>query len=286
MGLKREELGIIAAERAQFYYKSRSYGVGIDEISELVQYATDIVIIEKQGAVEALAPFADKQGIALLYTRGFSTEYALELTERTDSNIIVLTDLDASGLLIASKLPDNRSISRVGVGQEMLDYFGIDFDEVSETYKPDSHYDTVRKYLENNGYNIISKELFQRLETERVEIDSVLSKVSNEEFWNYIVEFLDKKFPYRNYNRSIDIKESVRPKKLEKFIENIDDIIREFLAAERQKIIDELEDTEGFFDDVKDKKNEIEDRLRSIVENNPEVKNKILDEINKFAFDK
>ncbi len=105
MGLKRDELGIIAAERAQFYYKGRSYGVGIDEISELAKYATDIVIIEKQGAVEALAPFADKQGIALLYTRGFSTEYALELTEQTDSNIIVLTDLDASGLLIATKLP-------------------------------------------------------------------------------------------------------------------------------------------------------------------------------------
>jgi hypothetical protein len=236
MGLKREQLGIIAAERAQFYYKRRTYGVGIDEISKLVQYATDIVIIEKQGAVEALAPFADKQGIALIYTRGFSTEYALELTEQTDSNIIVLTDLDASGLLIQTKLPSNRRIYRVGVGQQMLDYFEIDFDDVSETYDPDSHYNTVRKYLESNGYNIISKELFKRLKTERVEIDSILSQVSNEEFWDYIIKFLEEKFPNRDYNRSIDInKKTVLPKTLQEFVDDINNIVNEAQEPERQK---------------------------------------------------
>ena len=31
----------------------------------------------------------------------------------------------------------------------MLDYFGLDFDDVSETYTPQKgHYDTVAKYLE------------------------------------------------------------------------------------------------------------------------------------------
>jgi hypothetical protein len=281
MGLKRAELGIIAAERAQFYYKGRTYGVRIDEISELAKYATDIVIIEKQGAVEALAPFADKQGIALLYTREFSTEYALELTERTDSNIIVLTDLDASGLLIQTKLPDNKPIYRVGVNQEMLDYFGLDFDEVSETYKPEEHYDTVAEYLKNNNYNLISKDLFKRLKTERVEIDSILSKVSNKDFWDYIIEFLKEKFPNRNYNRSIDVPKSVTPIYLQKFIDNINQIIIKAQEPERQKIVNELEYTEGLFDELEDKENEIEDRLRSIVENNQEIKNKISEEFKK-----
>ena len=127
MGYKRDELGIIAAERAQFYFRGRSYGVGIDVISELAQYATDLIIIEKEGAVEALAPFADKKGIALVYTRGFGTEYALELSEQTESNIAVLTDLDVSGLLIAAKLPSNKTIHRIGIDQQMLDYFQFKF---------------------------------------------------------------------------------------------------------------------------------------------------------------
>ena len=40
---------------------------------------TDLVIIEKEGTVEVLGPFADKYGIALLYTRGFLTEVSRNL---------------------------------------------------------------------------------------------------------------------------------------------------------------------------------------------------------------
>ena len=81
MGVKRHELGIIAAARAQLYFRGQSYGVGFDEISKLTEIGTDLIIIEKEGAVEALGPFADKYGIALLYTRGFATEYALEVSQ-------------------------------------------------------------------------------------------------------------------------------------------------------------------------------------------------------------
>jgi hypothetical protein len=222
MGYKRDEIGIIAAERAQFYFRRRSYGVGIDVISELAQYATDLIIIEKEGAVEALAPFADKMGIALVYTRGFGTEYALELSEKTESNIAVLTDLDISVLLIAAKLPTNKTIHRIGIDQQMLDYFHLNFDDLSETYEPHTgHLDTVSKYLKNNNYNLISKVLFKRLEKERVEIDSVLSEVSNEDFWNYIIKVLGEKFTDRDYNRSVDVPEHIMPKKLEEFIDNI-----------------------------------------------------------------
>jgi hypothetical protein len=35
-----------------------------------------MLIIEKEGIVEQLAPYADEDGIALLNTRGFLTEYA------------------------------------------------------------------------------------------------------------------------------------------------------------------------------------------------------------------
>ena len=275
MGYKRDELGIMAAERAQFYFRGRSYGVGIDVISELAKYATDLIIIEKEGAVEALAPFADMKGIALVYTRGFSTEYALELSEQTESNIAVLTDLDASGLLIAAKLPSNKkTIHRMGIDQRMLDYFGLDFDDLSETYTPQQgHYDTVDKYLLKNNYNLISYDLFKRLETERVEIDSVLSNVSNEEFWNYIIEFLEEKFPNRNYNRSIDVPKVIMPKKIEEFITNLNTRISKIQAREREKIVKDLANTEGFIeeDNIEQTEEKINDRLMSsVAESNQE----------------
>ena len=110
MGLKRHELGIIAAARAQLYFRRKSIGVAFDEISKLIEIGTDLIITEKEGVVEALGPFADKYGIALLYTRGFATEYALEVSKQSESNIAVLTDFDVSGLLIASKLSHRDNI--------------------------------------------------------------------------------------------------------------------------------------------------------------------------------
>ena len=150
----------------------------------------------------------------------------------------------------------------------MLDYFGLDFDDLSETYTPqEGHYDTVAKYLRNNNYNLISNDLFKRLKKERIEIDSVLSKVSNEDFWNYIIEFLEEKFPNRNYNRSIDIPKSIMPKKIEEFITNLNTRICEIQASEREKIIKELENVEGFIeeDNIEHKEEEINDWLMSSV---------------------
>ena len=150
----------------------------------------------------------------------------------------------------------------------MLDYFGLDFDDLSETYIPqEGHYDTVAKYLRNNNYNLISNDLFKRLKKERIEIDSVLSKVSNEDFWNYIIEFLEAKFPNRNYNRSIDVPEYIMPYKVEKFITTLNNRIRIIQTTEREKIIKELENVEGFIeeDNIEQKEEEINDRLMSSV---------------------
>ena len=48
-------------------------------------------------------------------------------------------------------------------------------------------------------------------------------------------------FPNRNYNRSIDVQESIMPKKLEEFIANITDLVAQIQEAELQNIIKELE---------------------------------------------
>ena len=61
LGVKREDLGITAADRAQLYFKEQWYDVGLEEMNSLAQYGTDMLIIEKEGVVKQLAPFADEK---------------------------------------------------------------------------------------------------------------------------------------------------------------------------------------------------------------------------------
>jgi hypothetical protein len=284
MGYKRHELGIIAAERAQFYFRGELYGVGIDEIPNLAQIGTDLIIIEKEGAVEALKPFADKQGIALVYTRGFLTEYATELSKKSGSNVAILTDFDASGLLIAIKVQENKNIHRIGVDTQMIDALGLDIDDLKETYEPDQgHYNTVKDHVKTNNYNLISKERLEWLHKYRVEIDSVLGLVENEVLWNYLIEQLETKFRKRDYNRSVKVvKNVILPKKLQDFVTEMTNKINEIQASERQKIKIELSNFEGFFeDDIEFKEEEFVERLRSIVDNNPEIDKMITETFNK-----
>ena len=289
MGKKRHELGIVAASRAELYFRGESYGVGFDEIEKLIKKGTDLIIVEKEGAVEILGPYADKYGIALLYTRGFATEYAFEVSRRTKSNILVLTDFDASGLLIAKKLPKQENIHWIGIRPEMVkELLGTeDISEVEEEYTPQNgHIDTL--VVEGIGDDLSGDSTLRNwipyLNKKRIEIDSVLAKISSEDLWNYILEKLEEKFPYRNYNRSIDVDRCVMPFILEEFIDKIFDRIAEIQAPRRENIIHELENVEGFIEDVDEKGFEITEDLRSVAEkyDKTKIKNMLIEEINRL----
>ena len=96
--LTREDLGIFAADRAQLYFRGKVYDVGIEELPNLMKKGTDLLIIEKEGVAEVLAPYAANYGIAILNTRGFLTDYAEKLTELSE-HVAILSDFDDSGLL-------------------------------------------------------------------------------------------------------------------------------------------------------------------------------------------
>ena len=296
---KRHELGIIAAGRAQLYFNGKSHDVGFDEISNLMKMGTDLIIIEKQGAVEVFAPFADRNGIALLNTRGFLTEYAIELSklaEQHKCNIAILTDLDSSGLIISTKIPNAY---RLGVDIDTLFELELNEADVEEEVelkkgKSDNHLKNLKEYdyiIPSPYRDIVSlsdkdiwEELIDYLDTgKRIEIDSILAKVGNEIFWNYILKQLNEKFPNRNYNRAITVSEYVPPKGVDDFIINIQNKISKLQSEERQKIMDKLENTKGFLD-INRKKAEIEANLRSIVEEKiNEVTQFISDEFKKFS---
>lgn len=65
----REDLGIVASARAIRLYDGQSYPVDVDSIKRLANKGIGIVIIEKSGIADVLAPFAEQYHIALVHTQ-------------------------------------------------------------------------------------------------------------------------------------------------------------------------------------------------------------------------
>jgi len=151
----------------------------------------------------------------------------------------------------------------------------------------DKHFTSLKEmdYEIPSPYTITEwDDMIDYLDSEkRIEIDSVLRVIGNERFWNFILKELDSVFPTRDYNRAITIPEYVPPKEIDDLIANIKTIVSEFQKDERENISSELVDIEGFID-VKPKEKEIKDRLRANIQDNSEIKDKVMDLIKKFAF--
>ena len=294
-GYKRHELGIIAAERAQLYSDGKSFGVSYDRLKDLVKKGTDLIVIEKEGIADVLMDFANKRGIAILNSRGFLTEYASELSELAEQegcHIAILTDLDSSGLLISSNLPNAY---RVGIDFDTLRRFGLEKEEVEEKVlkdkESDNHLTSLIEKIENEEDPSIPKpyklldwvEMIKYLEDRnRIEIDSVLAAVEDSRiFWDYILEELDAVFKSRDYNRAIDIPNHVKPDLIAKLFTNIENRLIESQSEEIQKIKNEIKDTSGFYY-IESKTQELENRIRFVCNNN-DVKKIITEEFKKFS---
>lgn len=188
LGITRADLGIVAADRAQIYFRGKWEDVGIDELDTLMHYGVDVLIIEKEGVAQALSHYADQYGIALINTRGFLTENVSvlsNLAKKTDGNVAILTDYDISGMLIAIKAP--KGVPRIGIDFETLSYLGIEklsLSELEENYEPsESHLKAVENYVDNilidgsleDSFDLASN--IQYLRHKRIEIDSVIKYV-------------------------------------------------------------------------------------------------------------
>lgn len=272
--ITREDLGIFAADRAQLHFKGQTFDVSFDDLDELVEKGSDMVIIEKEGAGIQFYDYADRHGIALLNPRGFLVDYAIQLAERADGcgcNVAILTDLDYSGLLIASKLP--RHMFRIGINFETLTYFHLNREEVEEPYSPTIFDRELVSHL-------ASKEELDYLEFKRIEIDSVMAAVNdNEKFWQYILDSLRAKFPTRDYNRAVDIPEYVMPTVLTTLNEMVKKIGVRLTQTKRNEMKEGYTKYEGFLDDMSEEDESNAEILKTIVETDKQIMGPLLKQI-------
>lgn len=209
--IKRESIGIFAADRAQLYFRGEIHDVGIGELHDLKQRGTDLIIIEKEGVAEVLSPFAERYGIAILNTRGFLTDYAKDLSELSE-HVTIITDLDDSGLVLANKVPD---VPRIGIDLETLQHFELEREKVEEEYSPGDHYKNLLNLSKMGELDSEIDDLLKEIENTRIEIDSILVEVGNEKFWEFILEKLEDLWENRNYRRAIKTPKGIVPDAIE-----------------------------------------------------------------------
>jgi 5S rRNA maturation endonuclease (ribonuclease M5) len=234
LGVTREEIGLIAADRAQLYYNGKWTNVGLDEIETQVDYGTDMTIIEKEGVIVQISLFSNRKRIALLNTRGFLVEYASKLARLANErgcNISIIVDWDVSGLLIYLKVKKIvPSIKRIGVDFKTLEDLGLRAEDVEEKYDTtnNKHLDALNKELEEalergeeNGieedieeFTYIKNNLYY-LKENRIEINSITVRLNdNAKFWNWIEDKQRFWFPDRDFTRSANVPEYVEPDEL------------------------------------------------------------------------
>jgi hypothetical protein len=147
-GKKREDLGITAGHRAELYYMGTNMNISLENVKPLAKYGTDAIFIEKEDGVILLDEPASMFGFALINTHGHMTEYGKEFVKAfTEENVsaVSFTDLDAAGVAIAAGA--GRGIPRIGVTDEMLEYFGLERKDVDEEYTPTKSQITRAKEL-------------------------------------------------------------------------------------------------------------------------------------------
>jgi hypothetical protein len=129
-GVKRHQIGIYPADRATMAFNGKYHAVDFDGIHNLMWYGTDVIVVEKFGAVVKMVPFTQSNGIAFIESQGFVSEYGIALSRLCNGqkqiskdytngyvpkyigHLAVLTDCDSSGVRIGLKIP---GASRLGI---------------------------------------------------------------------------------------------------------------------------------------------------------------------------
>ncbi|MDQ3967279.1 MAG: hypothetical protein M3275_02655 [Thermoproteota archaeon] len=296
-GVKREDVGIVAAAYSTMYYDGKWSAVNFADIKSLAATEVVIIFIEKEDIVQSLGQYASENGVALVNSRGHLSEYARDLSEvaeSTGAHIAILVDYDIPGLHIASKLPGALWL---GVDEPMLEHFVITHYDTNYVipYDPERAIGdaTIKRDIQSDPRFAYPRADVRWLKRDmdpvskgwtpgnKVEIDAVLGKAGPQKLWNYLKEQLQKAFPEYDYTRVIDAYKYAPAPSLAGFVEpQIIGLIKiwirnraEAITGDKRKAFgEELKNHPGLLV-VTDKVNQIRKELGEIVNGDEQIKN-------------
>lgn len=279
-GKRREDLGIIAAAKGIMFYRGESYSVSIDTIQELARKGIAIMVIEKEGIPDILAPHAAKYGIALVTTGGRFTNYVRDLIEEIKdigSIVWTLVDFDAVGEDIARSTWTKTL--KIGIDRDIVPwlqengYPELTQEDVEEAYTPPKGIAIHDEYLKHH----------------RIELDSIVAEVKGEGLWKYLLhkmqipEFSPDGFdlnkvvtiPANDEFYTENIKDAISKLDLlkGKLMKPIDEYLNNLLESKKEKIEEELGHTREL-KPIADMNHEIKEWLNRIVTDNDNFKSK------------
>jgi hypothetical protein len=259
--LTREDLGIVAASKGAVFYNGEEWPINGDSVDALAEKGVAIIIIEKEGVADVLAPYAKKYGIALAHTGGRFTSAIKKLIERakkTGSVVRILTDYDVVGMDIAAATI--TPTVRIGIEMDIIGWLqkngfpDLTVEDVEEEYTPSGT--TIRitdPYLKNK----------------RIELDSIQEKVGAEKLWEYIMYRLQ--LPQFNvgfdYTKVVEMPptEDLRPQVVKDSLAEIDAYLAKITEKKEEKIQERLETSKKLLEIV-EAQNKIESKLLDKVE--------------------
>jgi hypothetical protein len=153
------------------------------------------------------------------------------------------------------------NIKRIGITQDVVKWLqenghdDIQLEDVEEEYAPNPKLFRIKE----DSY----------LQVKRIELDSIIQKVGPEAFWKYIVHQLETEFPGpRDYREILSepAPEDYYPNKINEFLEYIAKYTKQVYAPKWEEIKEsQLKEVKGLLQ-IDDKKDEIDESLRRIVQ--------------------
>jgi methylmalonyl-CoA mutase cobalamin-binding subunit len=283
-GISRSDIGIAAADVGYLFFRGHKYSIGLDSYKALRNKGADVTFIEKEDIALSLEPLQRNSGIALLSGRGFSTEYQEELIRLAadnDANVVILSDYEISGLVLARNVlrkSNNNglgNIVRTGIDEDMLEELGIDDDarkEIEEPYTPsEEHTQHINDHPEDfDEFNVD----LDYLKGHRIELDRLIEYVGNERFWEWVVNKIEELFDTRNYwDRGIEKPEyhEFTPEEFDDVYDMVVDKIEDTLQENFDEHEKELSDHEGLIENLDEYEGAWKDECHDIIEESSDL---------------
>jgi hypothetical protein len=262
--------------------------------------------------------FVTEYGIALARIAMHGNEchdYTNSRIPKHIGHVGILTDCDASGITIGLQIKD---VTRLGLGlntiKEINDLnpdLNLRIEDLMESAltkkgNPNSHWIGLDDLLNGGGRKKHSKTyswsfaemdyyipyLYQKygditfiewLRDYRIELNTILTVIKAQKFWNWLEWKLKQVWPNRNYNRAVNIHKDPLTPTMEKFIQRLHNTTKPIVEPQYQKVEKQLTKVKGFID-VDRKEGKIKKSMQKFLSKNDQI-NDIDKDLHQFAVD-